>query len=216
MRNPPAIRSTLVITHRRRRSSPSLARARLTVRAPITKVMPRPKNRKMVTPETNPDRVSVLDTRPTNTAIPHEMLAIAYDTPKRKSEPIERFLPPLSRRGVDHGTCQPDTMAMPTPISSTPIPIVGHFAYLAIVDGLALNTTPTRRNTERKPRAMTAMTLIARATPSAVVRLSVPSSVPRKNDKYAGNMTNPHGFTVATIPVVNASANLPSIIRMLW
>ena len=32
-----------------------------------------------------------------------------------------------------------------------------------------------------------------------------------KNDRYAGSMAKPHGFTVATIPVVKASASGASI-----
>ena len=53
----------------------------------------------------------------------------------------------------------------------------------------------------------------ATATTSARLMLARSSSRPRKNERYAGSMAKPHGLTVATMPVVNASARSTSITR---
>jgi hypothetical protein len=58
-------------------------------------------------------------------------------------------------------------------------------------------------------------TVTAAPTRSARAKLARGSSsspsMPMKNDRYAGSMAKPHGLTVATIPVVKASASGASI-----
>ena len=54
-------------------------------------------------PEAKFVREKVLNTRARNTGNVHEIDAIAYETPNRKTEPSVRLRPPLSRRGVENG-----------------------------------------------------------------------------------------------------------------
>ena len=72
-------------------------------------------------------------------------------------------------------------------------------------DTPAFTSVPTIPKTTKKPADTAAPTSSAVPT-LARLSSSVPfaTSMPRKYDRYAGSIANPHGFTVATAPAVNA------------
>ena len=69
---------------------------------------------------------------------------------------------------------------------------------------------PMTVNTVRNPIETARLTAMARATLAEGLdhitgARSIPKcSTPKKNDRYAGSIANPHGFTVASMPVVKA------------
>jgi hypothetical protein len=66
----------------------------------------------------------------------------------------------------------------------------------------ALIGMPSAENTARNPSDTAPAEAMARSTRPP---RSVPSSSrPMKYDRYAGSIGNPHGFTAATSPAVNA------------
>ena len=135
----------------------------------------------------------------------HEIDAIVYDTPKRKIEPSVRFRPPLSRpwgregevvpaqhRDAEHDEADPDR-------DRRPFHVVDERRDTG-VDERADDPEDDeeagrhggaheQRRADTRPRSSSA--------PFA-------ASMPRKYDRYAGSIANPHGFTVATAPAVNA------------
>ena len=100
-------------------------------------------------------------------------------------------------------------MATPSAASASPIGIVTYLAQSISTSPPAWTMAPMIVNTVMNPSDTTRLTAMARCTLAAgagagPTERAPAASIPRKYDRYAGSMANPHGFTVASMPVVKA------------
>jgi len=161
------------------------------------------------TPANTDDRLAVPTTTDKNTGNVHDSDATPYDIPNPTIDDARRSNGPTPAATAANRGVHPNHIATPAATNPAPTASAAYGTASTNTRTPIWNSMPSTPNTTANPNDPAATTPSARLQRCAAG--TAPSSADTNNARYAGNIANPHGFTVATIPDVNANANGTSI-----